>query len=183
MYDNASIENYQTPSWERAVNQLSFEFIYESFEKREVRPELQSLAAAEMLMYLDMLIVSKLNQRFPVSMTTSVSKNNLKEIIEIIGQESVAHSDVTRTASIRQDFYRKSIYTDSRDEDFIRTVGMQWFQFPLEEIDGSIKPSEFDFSVYFSDNYVVTEILYDLAPRFADRIVNQLEKQYHGLMV
>lgn len=177
MYD-VTIKSHLNLSWKKVVNQLSQEFIDEIFQMREMKSELKSKASAEILIYLDMLVVSKLNESFPVSTTVRVTKNNLEEIALSIDDSSVQYNDIVRMTSIRQEFYRAALIELSGEEDFLRTVGMQWFQFPFEEVDGSIRPSEFDFSFYFSDNSLVSEILFDLGPVYANKIVKKLEEQY-----
>lgn len=175
---NATINRDQSLVWENVVSKLTNELMGEVFQRRLVKSELKPKTTAEILIYLDLLVVDKLNESFPVSTTVKVSKFSLNEVTENVDDSNVLHSDVVRMSSIRQDFYRKGILHFREDEDFLRTVGMQWFQFPFQEIDGSIKPSEFDFSVYFSDNQIVSEILFELAPRYANRIARELKKQY-----
>lgn len=176
MYETTIKEN-QSLNWKKTVSQLTSQFTNEVFRRRDVKSELKPKVTAEILIYLDMLIVSKLNESFPVSTTVTVAKNNLKEITAGIDNQSTNYNDIIRLSSIRQNFYKKALLVSSEDEDFLRTIGMQWFQFPFQEVDGAVRPSEFDFSYYFSDNVVVSEILFELAPEYTDKIIDELKEQ------
>ena len=94
----------------------------------------------------------------------------------------IPYHRIIRHTSHRHDFYIDGLFEEENAEDFLRTVALFWFQFPLTGRDGGIRPHEYDFSVYFSDIPVVSDILFKVAPIYAIAILEELKTEFPNVV-
>ncbi|PIB35116.1 hypothetical protein BFP72_06760 [Reichenbachiella sp. 5M10] len=163
--------------WQGIVSQLSDAYVEEVFRLRQVDEKLKPLVTSELLIYLGLLIGSKLNEDVSEHTALQVIKYYMRRVYDKGKSLGIPYHRIISKASSRHDFYLTGLFEKDRSEDFLRTAGMQWFQFPLQEIDGEIRPYEFDFSVYFSDLNVVSEVLFKIAPNYANGILASLKQE------
>ncbi|UXP34084.1 hypothetical protein N6H18_09020 [Reichenbachiella agarivorans] len=171
---NQRTEPYQEEELGGIACRIAMEFIEQVLERRSIKPELIHKAQIELAIFFDRVIIERMSGHFCVSTIQRVSKQYLKQLSHEMVDKSITYHDVIRLCSIRHGFYCQGL-NESPEEDFLRTVSMQWFQFPMQQTDGSIRPLEFDFTYYFSDIPLTSEVLFDLGPKYADRIVQELK--------
>lgn len=169
--------------WRQIVSTLSDEFINHVLTERPVEAEMEPFVKSELQMYLGLLMGSKLNEGFSERIALDVIKYYMLRVHENAKLLGFSYHQIMKMTSERHDFFIDGLFDSENSEDFLRTTAMQWFQFPLLEVDGGIRPNEYDFSVYFSDNYVVSDILFKLAPSYVNAIIAELKLEAPSFML
>lgn len=161
--------------WKALVQGLTDQFVDHVLNERQVGDEMIPLVKCELKIYLGLLLGSKLNEEFSEKVALSIIKYYMLEVHAGARAMEIPYHKIISISSNRHDFFIDGLFDQENREDFLRRVAMQWFQFPLQEIDGEIRPHMYDFSVYFSDNLVASEILFKLAPCYSNAILDELK--------
>ncbi|MGL1889435.1 MAG: hypothetical protein OCD76_23170 [Reichenbachiella sp.] len=179
MIENLNYNAEQAPKWQNVIAKLSDQFVEDVFEIRAVEERLREGSANELKILLGLFVATKLNNDHSQKISLEVVGYYFENIFSLGNNSRYLRRELIELVSERHEFYIAGISNRVKSEDdFLRAVGMHWFQFPLQKKDSSYVPFNYDFFRYFSDNDIVSKVMKEFAPNYADAILQEVMEDW-----
>lgn len=161
--------------WRTIIDNITDQFVQHVLGLRKVDNKLREETSFELKITLGLFIATQLNDKYSKEMSFDVVEYYFEDIFSLGNNSKHLRRELVELVSDRYEFYLEGLKNEgAKLEDFFRSVGMYLFQFPLQRKDYTNVPFNYDFSKYFSDLEIVSDVLYDLAPSYANAILSEI---------
>ncbi|MBU2887948.1 hypothetical protein KO507_19440 [Gilvimarinus agarilyticus] len=174
--ETISIETKGT-EWKGLFEEQTQLYLNDVFEKRPIPVALRSRVICELRIYLGLLLGAKVQEHYTEEVALRVIQEYMRDIHDTVTWLGMSYQDVVQLTADRHDFYLAGLFDETNGEAFLRHIGLQWFQFPLQTIEDDLRPSDYDFSCYYSDIPLVSHILFELTPKVVQSMVDGFKPQ------